>query len=308
MRNIKLISITVVFLIIISYAEIYGSPLLMLDSTSAKGISLANIGTVQFDDVNFIMQNPGIIGNIKDPCIGISYFSGLFDANYIFGNFAFPFPIINIGITVANYSTKEFENILLDGSKGSGSLNMNETLLSFGGGMAIINDGSFNLTIGGTCKYISSKIYKYSSSGFAFDLGITGWYQPLKWKSRFIYGFTMQNIGSGRTYIKEKNKWPFRISIGLGYLIPIQLFNHFITPQAEYNYTDEKYNMGLEYTYRKIIFLRGGYFISEKQKLYSPYTTGIGIKYSQFQFDYAIKFVQTSTEKMKHCFTISYSM
>ncbi|HOK41345.1 MAG TPA: PorV/PorQ family protein [bacterium] len=141
-----------------------------------------------------------------------------------------------------------------------------------------------NLALGGSLKYISSKIAEYNATTFALDLG-------MQYKITTIYpmklGLALRNIGPGLKYQSERNKLPFLLK--LGYNIDFDILKEFfIRPAIDFgisNSSDFQFNIGSEFVLFSNYFLRLGY--DSLNDVGSGFTCGFGIKISDFAFDYA---------------------
>ncbi len=311
MKNIVILILLTFILCLSLYAEnhslISSAPTLMLDSTSAEGMGLAYNSVMQIGKVNFIMQNPGILGSIKSMNAGISYIPWIFDTSFFIGNFAYPLPIAALGVSVISYNTGDFDYYLMDGSLSSDKLSMSEFMLMLGAGREIVNKKMFSLSIGLSVKFFSSRIYKYRSSGLSIDAGINGAIKPGNIQGDIIYGFAIQNIGIGPKLRKERSSLPVKIRIGAGYRFAGFEHNAMLIPLLEFVYdTFFRMNTGLEYAHNDMLFLRIGYSISSMDDVFSGFSTGLGLKYMQIKFDYGLKLVNEGDQSIQHSFSLSY--
>ncbi len=288
--------------------SIKSSPILMMDTTSAEGISVANNSVMQFGKVNFIQQNPGIIGTLNSLNANLSYIPWIFDTSYFIGNIGYKFNNIPpIGCSVAMFNSQDFEYVLNDGTISSDKLSISEFLLQIGSGLKIIQKSEIGLYSGIAIKYISSKIYTFSGNSLAIDAGLSGLYDL--GKNKIIYGLSIQNIGLGAEYIQERSSLPFKIRIGAGYTFHLFSTHHSLFPMAEFVYdATSKINIGAEYSFKKMIFGRIGYSISSKQMVSSNIAAGVGVEYNNIKIDYAMKLLKESEKSLLHSFSIGYSL
>lgn len=308
----KKLIIYFVFLNLCSISLLYSgsinsSPVLMLDTTSVEGLSIANNSVMQYGKINFILDNPGIIGSLNQLNVNFSYLPWIFDTMYFVGNIGYGFSGGGVGFSFASFNSKDFDYILKDGSISSDKLSTSELLFALGSGMELIKNKNMVLSAGLSVKFISSKIYTFSRNGFAVDAGVSGVYN-LHQSRKFIYGLALQNIGSGQKFINEKNKLPFKIRAGGGYsfiILPL----HRLIPMVEYIYdTIGEINTGMEYSYNNRIFLRAGYMISSQQDVFSGLTSGIGAKYKSLKIDYALRILRQGERQLLHSFSFGYSL
>ncbi len=183
------------------------------------------------------------------------------------------------------------------------------------------------IAIGITFNYISETLAQVSSSGIAFNAGIQ--YKNLGDVNGLSFGIVVKNIGpqmkytgTGLTVQASPNgsnsdpslsfnsppsfysidaaafSLPSQFDIGLGYEPVLNDMNS-VKVSAVFennNYQGDLYNVGLEYGYNKMFFVRGGYSISPKSQdpnyIYG-FTAGAGIQYNlggiNLRFDYAYR-------------------
>ncbi len=282
-------------------ASTSSSPILMLDTSSAKGVGIANNSSMQYGQVGFILQNPGIIGSIDRINADLTYLPWLFDTGYFIGNVVVPLPVVSLGASIAAFSTGDFDYTLRDGNLAPDKLSMSEFLINVGAGKQLINNEKLTLSAGVSVKLISSKIYTYSGTGFAVDAGAVGLY------SKWIYGLAIQNIGVGQKFVSETSSLPFKIRAGLGYKVSLISPDHLFLPLLEYvNDGISKFNLGLEYAYKEMLFIRTGYSASSKQDVFSGLSAGLGIRYFGINFNYGLKIKQEIDTSLLHTFSIGY--
>ncbi|HNW60234.1 MAG TPA: PorV/PorQ family protein [bacterium] len=138
------------------------------------------------------------------------------------------------------------------------------------------------VSVGATAKLISETIDRVGASGFAFDIGVQ--YQNLGDINGLGIGVALRNLGPGMTYdgnglllkadpldverstsfykvVAGKDELPSTLDLGLSYKINIAEKNTLSlhTTIVNNNYDDDYANLGAEYAFENMIFLRGGY-------------------------------------------------
>jgi hypothetical protein len=179
------------------------------------------------------------------------------------------------------------------------------------------------IAVGVTASLITERILDMSSSGIAFDFGIQ--YQNLGVQGLNL-GLAVKNVGPGMQfsgtnlqvnadvtgtgrgiqpyYVQAASaELPSALEIGVGYTRKFDEKNSAMVGGMfrNNNFQDDEYNLGGEYNFSDIFFLRGGYtFAPQATKdlagnrgyLYD-YTLGAGLHYSltgiDLSFDYAYR-------------------
>ncbi len=142
---------------------------------------------------------------------------------------------------------------------------------------------------GVTFKILTQSIADVKASGFAFDAGIqyvTGWNEA---KDNLKFGITLKNIGSpmkftgdglsfrgdppvDATYLmtieqrSEKFELPSLVAIGASYDWQLAEAHKLTWAFAFYSnsFTNDQYGLGVEYSFKKLFSVRGGYTYEKK--------------------------------------------
>jgi hypothetical protein len=179
------------------------------------------------------------------------------------------------------------------------------------------------IAVGVTANMVTERIMSLSSTGVAFDFGIQ--YQNLG-VAGLNLGVAVKNIGGQMQFTgsnllvtaeaggtlrgtqtygvqAQSADLPSSLEIGLGYTRKFDEKNAFMIGGMfrNNNYQDDEYNLGAEYGFNNLVFLRGGYtFAPEATKdlegkvgyIYD-YTVGAGLHYLvgdlDLSFDYAFR-------------------
>jgi hypothetical protein len=173
-----------------------------------------------------------------------------------------------------------------------------------------------------TTNLISERIDRVSATGVAFNFGVQ--YSSFANVDGLNIGVAVKNIGSGMTfngpgllrqaiaidnlrpatvYLVEaqSDELPSTIELGMAYRHKLDEENS-LTASSLFmnsNLSDDEYKLGIEYGYNELLFLRGGYVISEESRPGSHIfgaTAGGGIHYAvsglDITFDYAYRSVK----------------
>lgn len=185
------------------------------------------------------------------------------------------------------------------------------------------------IAIGVTANLVSERIMQLSASTVALNFGIQ--YQNLGLQGLNL-GIAVKNIGPGLTFsgsnllyyatsstgIRGSQQYaiqaatadlPSSIEIGLGYTRKFDEKNGLSVGGTfrNNNYQDDEYNLGAEYEFNDLLFLRGGYTfepqsvkdISGQASYPYDYTLGLGVHYPlgdlDISLDYAYQHVKLFT-------------
>lgn len=305
----KIITKSVVMLVII----IFAIPIFSADNTGtasglflkipvgSRAIGLGGAYTSLADDVNSIYWNPAGLGFAKRNEIMFMHNDYIQDVRYEYLAYCCPF---------IDYGTFGFNLTYLDAGTFDRTYILNSTTEQFGGGFSA-NDLAFGISygnliykrmaIGGTLKYIKSKIDNYSATAFAIDLGVQ--YKPASIVP-MKFGFSLKNFGTKLKYQSEKEKLP--LTAKLGYNMELGLIKGILLiPSMDLgvsNSSEFQFNIGSELVFVNNYFLRAGY--DSINDAGSGVTLGAGIRLNNFTFDYA--YVPFSDLGNSHNITFAY--
>lgn len=203
-------------------------------------------------------------------------------------------------------------------------------------GLTYSNRLTDRVSIGVTLNLINESFGRVNATGFGFDAGVQ--YRDLLDVKGLALGVVVKNLGGslqydgnanyvqaeqtssdrGPTWYKissQSDPLPSEMSLGLSYIREIDEQNT-ITVAASYannNYTFDDYKVGLEYSYKDIFYLRGGYLYSAETtdvnpNIFNDFTVGFGINFFEFtnlniSADYA--YVPVQYFDSNHAFTLS---
>jgi opacity protein-like surface antigen len=188
------------------------------------------------------------------------------------------------------------------------------------------------ISIGTNFKLINETIENTSASGFAIDFGV-----QYRFDSEISIGATLKNIGSNMNYSGAELQYPTEIggsapgSPNGTFEIVTEEFQipSYFELSASYNYQmddqnslltgatfvannslEDALNLGLEYSFMKMFFLRGGYnyALSGNENSIYGFTAGAGVNYDLgsglgVSFDYAYRDVKDFPTS-NHIFTV----
>lgn len=209
-----------------------------------------------------------------------------------FGSIALSFRSLNIG---------DINVTTMDQPDGTGEvINPNYFIL----GLTYSKQLTDRVSIGANFNIINESFSNVGATGFSFDAGVE--YNNLFEVPGFAVGVVVKNLGASMKYAgnglfiqaNDPNssrgptgyqidaasaELPSEISIGLSYLRNLDEQNK-ITFAASFqnnNYTYDNYNLGLEYSFKDILYVRGGYLYSPQStdanpNIFQNYALGVG--------------------------------
>ncbi|HKB84839.1 MAG TPA: PorV/PorQ family protein [Ignavibacteriaceae bacterium] len=166
------------------------------------------------------------------------------------------------------------------------------------------------ISIGANFNLINESIDRANSTGFSFDFGVE--YNNLFDVQGFAVGVVVKNLGptmsfSGNGLYKQANdpsanrgptffqfaaasaELPSEIGLGLSYIRHFDDQNSVMVSGTfqNNNYTYDDYKFGLEYNFKDLLYVRGGYLASFQSTDASPniwqnYTLGVGVNTKEF--------------------------
>jgi len=246
---------------------------------SAKASGIGDAGVALFyTGADAIFINPALTGFMsKRNSVNFTFANWLADTKHQAG--AYTLRVGNLGVLGIGFIRMDFGTM-------QGTVNANPdqpgnyiitesfsaNALALGVSYAKMLTDRFSF--GGFVKYVREKIWIYKSDNFVFDVGIlyfTGF------KSFRIAG-AIQNFGVDRKYIGDSFKMPSIFKLGVaGEIIgehssPTRLS---ISVEALHpSDSPEKLNFGIEYTYKNLLSLRGGYKLNYDEE---SFTFGFGL-------------------------------
>lgn len=307
MKRIYLIALFISISVYLGVSATSSTPLLIMDTYSAAGVGTANNCVARRGYVDFILQNPSLLASLENWHINFNYTSWILDTSVINANASYELPMATVGAGLAAFSMEEFDYYELDGALGQEKLSMNEIMFMLGAGRSLIDTGTLKLEAGVSAKFFNSKIQEYSGSTILFDIGASGIYKTDVIPGDFIYGLSLQNLGSGVTYDKESGSVPFKFRVGIGYRIfnfgPKGLF----IPLVELISSDQFFSsLGAEYSYDDMVFVRLGYSFTSSETILSGFCLGLGVKYINIRFDYGLKASSYDNQSSLHSISLGY--
>ncbi|MBN2093434.1 PorV/PorQ family protein [candidate division KSB1 bacterium] len=284
----------------------------------ARAMGLGGAFVAHADDIFSLYWNPAGINKVKSLTLGGSYTQWFADIHHQFFGLVLPVNSSScVGFQAAALTMDPVEITTIDSPHGTDEF-YDAGDLSIGVSYATSVTNFFALGI--TAKYIQQQIYNESASTFAFDIGsvLDIPFYGLK------MGMAFSNFGGklkldGRDLTKEYDlnpnntlndgvetrlktePWDLPVNFSVGLAIDIFGMNgksvspshiHRLTLDITGNHpadASEYVNVGLEYTFNRLLILRGGYKSSrDVEKMFYGAGLFIPLGRTDFTFDYAL--------------------
>ncbi len=278
---------------------------------SARSASLAGAFVAIGDDPTALFINPASVAINKERNFSVTFLKHVLDVNS--GSVSFHRSWENIGsfalsAIYTNYGS--FERTDINGQV-LGSFGAND--FSFGVSYGNILDT--NLFYGGTLKIISSNIDKYSSMAIAMDVGLL-YLIPEK---RTSIGLSILHFGTQlTTFDGARESLPLDLRIGISHRLrglPLLLnFNFYNLADPTSKFFDKflKFSIGGEFYFGENVNLRIGYdnnirkySSTSKDKKFTGFSGGLGLKFKELNFDYGVS--QVGVSAIFHRFSLYYN-
>ncbi len=280
----------------------------------ARAEAMGGAYTAQAGRAEMIYWNPAGMAYLEGVAASFTHTEWLAETSFDFFSVAAPLPFFSsvIGLSFTSLAVPEQVGRTVEAPEGTGErYDAQDYAVNVSISARLIPSFSFGLT----GKYISQRIWTERGSQFAIDAGV--YYQtPLPGLS---IGSSISNFGadlslSGRnlnniidpdpenrgienipvSYNTDAHPLPQIFRFGLAYETPLPGRGNLTTAVDLMHPTGatESMNMGLEYGFSNIIFLRVGYLNRFERNSINGLTLGGGIQYtlkdrSNFVFDYA---------------------
>jgi len=270
-------------------------PLSMFAQSGATGLSFLKIGAdaramgmgdagVATSDLGSAMYyNPALISDDEQASITIMHNEWIQDLTTEFLGLVVPFSSWTFGLHLGLTSVEGIE-IRDRPGEAQGTFDSH----NFAGGVTAAFAVSSGVHVGVTAKYVFEKLYTDVSDGYAFDFGV--FVQPFSSQElrSLRFGGALSNLGQMSELRTVSTKLPMLLRLGVGYDVPIEsMKSSFVFSAANLLLLEENtnhLNIGVEFNYVDIVFMRVGYQSNYDIKNVS---FGAGTKYSSFRFDYA---------------------
>ncbi|MDQ3022211.1 MAG: PorV/PorQ family protein [Bacteroidota bacterium] len=327
--KIKNINILIIIVLFSFVGNIFGGPknkyglsaareLLIPVGSVSTALGGANLASV--NGVDALYWNPSGLSILSGKTGEVLFSNQIYIADINIVYFAGAYKIPNFGSLALSVNALNFGDIpvtTVTNPEGTGET-FSPTYLTTG--VSYARAMTDRISFGTTVKVIYEKISRESSTGIAFDFGLN--YDVIGSGLRF--GVALRNIGPSMSFSGPDLEQffqppetpagtqpepraieladfelPTSLSLGLSYDLRLDQKNNLIGHGTFQNnsFSTDDYNLGLEYNFNKIVYLRGGYQITDDtgdNNTFTGVTFGAGFKYSasnsfNIGFDYAYR-------------------
>ena len=246
----------------------------------ARAAAMGDAASALSSDSTDIYWNPAGLSNITGKgSMSVMHAVWFEDISYDWASYAMPYKnwgVFGLGVQYLSYGNiKKADNTGLE----TGDFSPTDLCVSLSYARNIKG-----IALGANAKYISQKITN-SAVAYAVDLGA-----QYKTNDKLTLGLAVQNIGTKIKFVNEEDPLPFNVKVGGAYALK----DNWLAVLDINAPIDSEVNVGAgtEYNYKikeKLdIFGRAGYNTRNiKTGGLNGLTTGVGIKYMDYSFDYA---------------------
>ena len=249
------------------------------------------------DDASALYWNPAGLAQFNNNQVIFSHNIWLVDINHDFLGAVYHLDSDNtFGISLTSLSMEKMPVTTEFNPFGTGEyFSFGDIALSVSYARKMTEQFSF----GGTVKYIEETLDKLKMRGVMFDLGT--YYRTGLGSTRFavaVSNFGAELAPDGEVVLlgsRKKSEWqsfapPTIFRIGFAFE-PFENEENRLTTSIQLNHPNdnsENVSVGLEYSWNRMLFLRGGYKINVDEQNYS-FGAGVNVPISmaEFTFDYA---------------------
>jgi long-subunit fatty acid transport protein len=259
---------------------------------SARAAALGGSYVANNDDADVIFHNPAGLKSLEANPISFSFVKHLMDINLASLSYSQEFENLGrFGAAIKYINYGSFDRADEFGNR-TGEFSANELALIIG----YANELDKNFNYGANAKFIYSGIADRSSTAMAVDLGLH-YYIP---NSEWNFGFSVLNLGAQlSSYYNTKEDLPLDVAIGVSKRLanlPLRLsldFHQLNKDRDNFSQRFKAFTVGAEFTLSKVMKLRFGYDNQRRSDFkigttagIAGFNTGLGIKISDYQFDY----------------------
>jgi long-subunit fatty acid transport protein len=257
---------------------------------SARAMGMAEAYTAVANDITAVYYNPAGLTSLYGREAALTYIDMPADVGFGFGAYAMPLESIGGVLGVSFYHLTSGEMIERTWSRGTQAgtgrtFGWNDVALGVSYGRYLTD----RFSLGFSVKFVGQFVHEYSASGWSADVGTmydTG-------HRGFKIAMVITNFGPDLTMISQSYPLPINFKFG-GSINLVEQTDHLVTFAAEGSHPSdnlEKYNTGLEYTFKSRFSLRAGHRFNYDE---DGFTAGGGLmvpfgEESEIRVDYAFQ-------------------
>lgn len=307
----------------------------LLIPVGSVGTALGGSNLATVSGVEAIHWNPSGLASMNTKQGEALFSSQVYIADINVNYFAGAYKIPNFGTFALSVKALSFGDIpvtTVNNPNGTGAT-FSPTYLT--GGLTYARQMTDRIAFGSTLKVIYENITRETATGFALDFGLN--YNVIG--SGLQFAVTLKNLGPSMTFSgpdleqffqppgtpngtpQEPRvieladaELPTSLSLGISYDFSLDKRNNLITHGTFQNnsFSGDDYNLGLEYNYDKLFFIRGGYQFSSDNaddRAFTGASFGAGLRYGvsnnfDLAFDYAYRLPTSDRFDANQFFTL----
>ena len=278
-----------------------------------RAIGMGGAFTAFAGDVSTLYWNPAGASRIGNNEIMVSHTRWIFGTSFDWVGVSVAIDRNNsVGISITRLDYGEEEVTTIDYPEGTGE-KWDASDIAIG--LSYARNLTDRFSVGGTVKFIQQKLWNERATGFALDIGVLfitefrglklgasitnfGTEMRLDGKDLFVIYDPDPNASGNNPAISAKLKtddWPLPLHFRVGASIDVfRTESNYFTLAIDAlhpNDNTESLNLGFEYSFKNLIFLRAGYKSLFQKDSQERFTAGVGLNYKigglGFRFDYA---------------------
>jgi len=260
----------------------------------ARGTAMGHAYTTLSDNADAVFWNPAGLANVQHGSFVLDYTK--WPADIGIGGFSAAMTFGNIGtfsVNAAYLMTDDMEVTTIDQPNGTGEM---FGISNYALGLSFARNLTENLSVGVTAKIVHEKYFEYGYTGVAFDIGtlyrtdfrglkigmsILHFGPEVKFDGEY-FDYSDPELAVGTTKDFEDYSLPITFRVGASMDVWESDENKVISAldMVHTNNNLEQYNLGFEYGYDNLIFLRGGYRFNLDE---GGIAFGAGVNYELFE-------------------------
>ena len=248
----------------------------------ARANAMGNAFGALVDDASAVYWNPASIAKLTRPEFFVMHNEYILDTRMEYGAMVYPYNKHHtFGIGVTYLGIDDIPVTTLTSPTGTGD---NASARDLAVTLSYATTFTpYGISLGLSVKYFREELYRVTAGGLLVDVALN---LPQYIKNLDI-SLVGQNLGAGRSnFDVDKFDAPNNFKLGFAYRIPHPLVEDKLLFTYDFNTVDQfTSNAGVEYNYKKFVFLRAGW--DQAVDVGTGATFGAGVKYKDFNFDYA---------------------